>query len=72
MTAVVAEARVTDSMLNVATEVYLLADSTKLGKSGFGKICEISGVDVLITDDGFPKSMKEHFEEEGIRVIIAG
>ncbi len=72
MTAVVAEARVTDSMLNVATEVYLLADSTKLGKSGFGKICDISGVDVLITDDGFPKSMKERFEEEGIKVIIAG
>ena len=70
-TAFVAEARVTDSMLNVASEVILLADSTKLGKSGFGKICDMSRVDTLITDSGLPQSMKERFEEEGVRVIIA-
>lgn len=70
-TAFEAEARVTNSMLNVADEVILLADSTKLGKSGFGRICDMSRVDVLITDDALPLALKERFEEEGVRVIIA-
>ncbi len=70
-TAFVAEARVTDSMLNVASEVILLADSTKLGKNGFGKICEMSRVDILITDEGLPHSVRQKFEEEGVRVLIA-
>lgn len=70
-TAFVAEARVTDSMLKVASEVILLADSTKIGKSGFGKICDMSRVDTLITDDGLPHSMRKRFEEEGVKVIIA-
>lgn len=71
MTAFEAEARVTNSMLNIADEVILLADSTKLGKSGFGRICDMSRVDVLITDDALPLALKERFEEEGVRVIIA-
>lgn len=70
-TAFVAEAKVTDSMLNVASEVILLADSTKLGKSGFGKMCDISRVDTLITDDGIPQSIKRRFEEQGVKVVIA-
>lgn len=70
-TAFVAEARVTDSMLGVASEVILLADSTKIGKSGFGKICDISRIDILITDDGLPQSLKKRFEEQGVKVIIA-
>ena len=70
-TAFVAEARVTNSMLNVASEVILLADSTKLGKNGFGKICDMSRVDTLITDSGLPQSMRKKFEDEGVRVIIA-
>ena len=70
-TAYVAEARVTDAMLNTAAEVVLLADSTKLGKSGFGKICDMSRVDVLITDEGLPQSVISRFEDEGVRVIIA-
>jgi len=70
-TAFVAEARVTDSMLSVASEVVLLADSTKLGKNGFGKICDMSRVDILITDNGIPQSVKALFEGEGVKVIIA-
>ena len=71
MTAFEAEARVTNSMLNVASEVILLADSTKLDKSGFGRICDMSRVDVLITDDALPQALKERFEDEGVKVIIA-
>lgn len=70
-TAFVAEARVTDTMLNVASEVILLADSTKLGKNGFGKICDMTRVDVLITDDGIPQSVVQKFEAEGVKVVVA-
>lgn len=70
-TAFEAEARVTNSMLNVASEVVLLADSSKLGKSGFGRICDISRIDVLITDNALPQALRERFEDEGVKVIIA-
>ena len=48
-----------------------MADSTKIGKSGFGKICDISRIDILITDAGLPQSLKKRFEEQGVKVIIA-
>lgn len=70
-TAFVAEARVTNSMLSVADEIILLADSSKIGKSGFGLICDISRIDVLITDEGLPNSLKERFESKGVKVILA-
>ena len=70
-TAFVAEAKVTDTMLGVASEVILMADSTKLGKSGFGKICDMSRVDTLITDAGLPQTVRERFEDEGVKVIVA-
>lgn len=70
-TAFVAEARVTDSMLSVAAEVILLADSTKLGKNGFGKICDMTRVDTLITDERLPHSIKQKFEAEGVKVLLA-
>ena len=58
-------------MLNIASEVILLADSTKLGKNGFGKICNMTRVDTLITDEGLPHSVRQKFEEEGVKVLIA-
>ena len=70
-TAYVEEAKITNSMLNVAAEVILLADSTKLGKDGFGKICDMARIDKLITDEGIPQSIKSRFEEEGVEVLIA-
>ena len=70
-TAFVEEARITSSMMDAASQVILLVDSSKIGKSGFGKICDISRLDVLITDSGISQSVRERIEELGVQVLIA-
>ena len=70
-TAFVEEARITNAMMDAASKVILLVDSSKIGKSGYGKICDLSRIDVLISDAGIPQSVKERIEEEGVQVIVA-
>lgn len=70
-TAFVEEARLTSAMMNSATKVVLLADSSKCGKVGFGKICDFSDIDVFITDSALPDSMRAFLENEGVEVILA-
>lgn len=71
ITAFLDEARLTREMANRAKSVVLLADSSKFGKTGFGKICDLGEVDILITDDGFPEATLRRIEDLGVHVIIA-
>jgi DeoR/GlpR family transcriptional regulator of sugar metabolism len=48
----------------------VLADSTKMNIRGFGKICNLNKIDVLITDDGIDVETKMRLEEIGINVVI--
>jgi DeoR/GlpR family transcriptional regulator of sugar metabolism len=59
-------------MIEVAEKVIVLADSTKMNIRGFGKICNLNKIDVLITDDGIDVETKMRLEEIGINVVIAG
>lgn len=65
------EANLNKLMIDASDKVIVLADSSKMNKRGFGKICEINKMDVLITDNGIePKDLKK-LESMGIQVIIA-
>lgn len=65
------EAELNKAMMAVASKTIILADSSKFGRKGFGKICDIDKVDIIITDAGIPDSVKEMLEEQGIELIIA-
>lgn len=69
--AFVAEARLTEAMMNVAQQRILLADSSKIGKCGFGRICGLEEIDTLITDSGISPSLKDKIEALGVEVIVA-
>ena len=69
--AFVEEAYLTVCMMNVAQQRILLADSSKVGKCGFGRICGLENVDVLITDSGISETLKNKIESLGVEVIIA-
>ena len=58
-------------MTEHAKSIVLLADSSKFGKTGFGKICELRDIDILVTDEGLPDSVRTKLEELGVHVIIA-
>ena len=66
-----AEAHLNSIMVNSADQVYILADSSKINKRGFGRICSISEVDTLITDKGISEKQYNLFIEMGIDVVIA-
>lgn len=66
------EAHLNKAMIDVAEKVIVLADSTKMNIRGFGKICNLNRIDVLITDSGIDNTTKAKLEELGINVVIAG
>ncbi len=57
------EAFLNKVMIKNSNKTFLLLDSTKFGKKGLGKICDLQEVDALITnmeiDDVFEKTLKK-------------
>lgn len=66
------EAHLNQAMIDVAKKVIVLADSTKMNIRGFGRICNLNRIDVLITDSGIDNETKAKLEELGIDVVVAG
>lgn len=59
------------AMIEAAETVFLLADSSKIGKTAFAVLGELERLDYLITDAGISPEDKQRFEELGIEVVIA-
>ena len=57
------------SVFKKARQVYMMLDSSKIGKINPYTFAHIEDVDVLITDDHFPKEYKRIFEDHNIVVM---
>lgn len=66
------EAHLNRKMMEVSQRVIVLADSTKFGRRGFGRICGIEEVDQIITDNGVSPQTVKALERMGVKVTIAG
>ena len=64
------EASVNRAMIDAAQKIIVLTDSSKFGRRGFGKICELDAVDQIITDSGVSPKVLRELEELGIKVSI--
>ena len=64
------EAVLDRKMMESAQKVIVLADSTKIGRRGLGKVCDLDEVHYLITDEGVSTKTIGQLEEKGIRVIV--
>lgn len=51
-------------------EVFVLTDSSKIGKTAMFRVCDASDVDCLITDSRIPEKLKVEFEDAGMEVIL--
>lgn len=60
-----------NGMMKAASQTVVLADSSKFGRRGFGKIGNIEDIDIIITDKGMPESLREKIEDAGVQIIIA-
>ena len=59
------------AMIDAADTTYLVADSTKIGKSAFASLGALSLIDYIITDEGIEEKHKQVFKENEIELIIA-
>jgi DeoR family transcriptional regulator of aga operon len=57
--------------MRAAQKTIVLADSSKFGRRGLGKICPLDDFDQIITDSGAPAHFIKALEEKGIEVTIA-
>jgi DeoR family transcriptional regulator of aga operon len=64
------EARLNQAMLRAAQETIILADSSKFGKRGFGRICGLDQVHRIITDQGIAPADARRLEEQGITLTV--
>ncbi len=63
-------AEVKRRMIAIATKVYLLVDSSKLGRSSFAQFAPADGVDALVVDAIAPDEARA-LEELGVEVLVA-
>ena len=66
----VMEAQLNRKMIDVAQKTIVLADSSKFGKRGFGRICGLEDVEQIITDKGISDHMVGTLKGMGIEVTI--
>lgn len=64
------EASLNGAMINAAQKVVVLADSSKFGRRGFSKICDLEAVDRVITDSGVQPVYLERLRERGVEVTV--
>jgi len=65
------EASLNQKMINIAQKVVIMADSSKFGRRGLGRICSLDLIQYIITDNGVSPETIKLLEEKGIKVIIA-
>lgn len=59
------------AMIESADKVFLVADSSKIGKSSFASLGALSLIDTLITDSYILDVDRDHFTGQGIKLIIS-
>ncbi len=56
-------------MMEAALKCIVLSDSTKFGKRGFGRFCNLEDVDTIITDSAIAPQVASEIEEMGVQLI---
>ena len=64
------EANLNRAMIRSAQKTVVLTDSTKFGRRGFSRICDVDEVDQVITDAGIPQHILESLRRRGIEVTV--
>ena len=58
-------------MMEQSQQIVLLADSGKFGQQALAKLCDLSDVDVVVTDAGITDEQREQVSDAGCELIVA-
>ena len=64
------DARVKRAALACVRRCIVVADSAKLGKVTFARICPLERVDVLVTDGNADKEVLDAYETQNVEVVV--
>ena len=64
------EASLNRVMMQTAQKTIVLADSSKFGRRGFGRIYSMERIDCIVTDDGISEQYRRLIEEAGVDLIV--
>jgi len=65
------ESLLSQVMIQVAKEVIVLADHSKIGVRAFCQIAELEAIDMVICDQPYPKAWKKELESKGVHWMTA-
>src|ERR1700728_2745538 len=65
------EASINRLMARQASRVVIVADSSKVGRRAFARICTAREIDILVTDKGIATDDAAQLEEAGVDIITA-
>jgi DeoR family transcriptional regulator, aga operon transcriptional repressor len=65
------EASINRLMAQRASKVVIAADSSKVGRRAFARICTAREIDILVTDTGITSAAAASLEEAGVDVVTA-
>ncbi|MBZ4189268.1 DeoR/GlpR family DNA-binding transcription regulator [Niabella beijingensis] len=64
------EAQLNRKMIAASRKTIVLADSSKFGKRGFGKICGLDDIEQIITDSNISPHLVEELTARGVEVTV--
>ncbi|MFJ5144300.1 DeoR/GlpR family DNA-binding transcription regulator [Curtobacterium sp. NPDC088465] len=65
------EAEVSRHFASVGRRIIVVADSTKIERSTFARICPLDRIDVLVTDQAVPASFAAELASAGVELVVA-
>ena len=65
------DSRVKRAGVEASRRCIVAADSSKVGRAAFARVCPLSAVDVLVTDRSVPRRALAELRDEGIETIVA-
>ena len=65
------EAEVSRHFASVGRRVIVVADSTKIERATFARICPLDRIDALVTDQPVPSAFAAELAGAGVELVVA-
>ncbi len=59
------------AMMGCADQTMVVADSSKFGKSSLARLCPLSEVQTVVSDDGLSHEWRERLQSAGVKLVLA-
>lgn len=65
------EAHLTRAMIDASRRVVVLADASKFSSPTLHRICDLSKLDLLVSDESLPPDIRSAVREKGVELLLA-